>query len=843
MSTVIRQVVAEIRAKSDQFDAELKRIEGELAKTKRSTEGVGAAAELSGQKFAQGARQVASATETMARMGKVTGETAKQVVANASNMAFAFGPQGAVVGAIGIATLAIVALGSRAKEELRELERATRQTLDSIAAMDSKGLGERGKRLREGGFSPWDVDRIWDNTDDDARRRELLRARGLDRLRRDVVGRERMTTGAAGTDYLAQRRYSAQRAAIDSVIKEMELELRTVEQLERAHKKTEDAAQAALDAEKAGAEARREAAREAKRAAEEHEKALRDTADQIADFMQRELGTAADALASSFNELIAKAEKAGFTGRKDKLIELRDRAIAAAQAIAQTEQLLTRLDFAEANGVAPTVETFVALNDEVARLNQVLGKFVPGSQRYLAVQEELLKVEKKRKELLDGIADASDGKGGTPKAKDAAAYARELQQAADGALQLAQNLGGASEQATTLLRAIGQIAGNLPALGKALSSGSAGGIISSVLAIAGAVSSIVGPDPADEARKRALEENTQAIRDLTAKAGLLGVGGTGSQVSGARAQLQRFLQGYAPGIGQVEGGGTMYSASSQARVAAKAFGINITELEKLAAEYGIAINGNIRSFQQLLAALDRAAVKLAEFGDDLDSQRQQAAAAAKIFGITDPQQLLALTKGSYAGRSPVLDQALAGLDLSTAEGRQAAREALQGIFSIMQSGGDRLSAAQLGGLSGDDLLQAILDLIDGLNAVDDSLGLNTSTVSADRGDRVVRASETQITADQASRLLGVTTGMAADVRIIRQAIEAATTPLAIPSLAAGFASPAAGGITITVHQEFHGAVSPRDVQRATSDALVEAFDRALGRRILVQKRHVGDAVS
>lgn len=839
MTKVVKEVIAEVRGKSDQFTAEMAKVEGRAKQAKAGIEGVGAGSQQMGQRVAEASRQIASATETIARSGKITGEAGKQIASQAANIAFAFGPQGAAIGAVAIFGIALSTMLTRAKREAAEAAESFNDSLQKMMqARDQQGLIAQASKLYRGTADYRDPSGMLapygdPNSIRERQRRIASLEQGLtigDTKRLAEIARER----AALQPLLDQ--YNALRAAI--------LDPAPPEQLARGV-----LGAVTINADAPGKKNPGIAAARADLA--DFEKAAADAATRTDRLIRDTMATSVDAIAQPFDELIAQldqllvegADVDANMGRVAALEALRDQAVAAAEALARAESVLSGLDTAAATGVEPTVDSFIALNAEISALEGQLQGLRAGTKVFEQVSAKLLELQKRRQDLGKDVANAGSAKGiGKTEVRDVADYARELQQAADGALQLAAAFGLVNESSTKVLRSIGQIAGSIPALAKALQSGGGLGILSAALPIAGALASLVGTDPADAARRKALEDNTAAIRELTAKSGLLGLGVSGAQASGASAGLRGFLRGYQPGIGQVVAGGESYSAQSQARVAAQAFGLNVRELERLAAQYGITLNGNIRSFEQLAEAIESTITKLGEFGTDLDSQLTQADAAAKIFGITDPLAKLGLTQGAYGGRSPILDQALAGLDLSTAEGREAARTALQGIFTTLQAGGGTLSAADLGGLTGDQLLQAILDLIAGLNDVDESLGLNTSTVG--QPDREITADRTQITADQASRLLGVTTTMASDVRVIRDAIVAASAGLPVPALAAGFSSAGSAGTTVYITQEFHGLTGgARDVARQVHAATLEAIDQGLGRRVLIRERHAGKAVT
>lgn len=86
-------------------------------------------AAVSLQRYATGAQQMAGAMLLVSTQGKFTAESIKQVITQASAMAFMFGPTGAIVGAIGIATASIATLFGKARTETEKLK------TEALAAM------------------------------------------------------------------------------------------------------------------------------------------------------------------------------------------------------------------------------------------------------------------------------------------------------------------------------------------------------------------------------------------------------------------------------------------------------------------------------------------------------------------------------------------------------------------------------------------------------------------------------------------------------------------------------------------------------------------------------------
>lgn len=854
--TVVKQVVAEVRGKTDQLDRELAVAEQRLGKTKRAIEGNSTAVGTMGNQYGSAARQIASATENISRAGNVTGEAAKQILFSGSQIAFAFGTKGAIVGALSVFTLAAVQAFQTARDEAKKLaEEFDREIRNLQGGTNYQGAGSLLTRLLVGdpNAASRDLQRPFQEIE-----KELLALRA--KFPAGVVVSSSEQSG------LGQTEERARLVALEAIVAERK---RQIDEAQRVFNLAAQREQERLatgkkisDEEKALAAGRVQTARESVDAAKGITAALADANRALAEYdkevaafgagfeslVLEEIGTAAEQLAAKFNELIGKgtALEGANSPRVQQLITLRDSAVQAASAIAASERTLSALELAAAQGTSADVTVFGRLAEDAARLSAELARLKPGTQAFTAVQQQLLKVERERAKLLDGVGSAGDSTSAAT--RSTADLAREIQQAVDGALQLAQAFGDVDASVINVLRSVGQVVGNLPALQTALKASKAGeagaglGVVSAALPIAGAlattINALFGDSPAEQARREVLRKNTEAIKELTAKAGLLGIGVTGSDSGSALAAINEVLR-----ISATRTSGNTLSLPGEKPFdfIEREFGLTFTELQRIAESYGITLTETVAGFEQFRDALQSAITKLGEFDTDLASQLQQAQAEIDIFGITDPAEQLRIRNQATAGRSPALDRVLQGLDLNTAEGREQARLNAQALFDILKAGGDKLSDTDLGGLTGDELLQAILQLVGSLNDVDESLGLNTTT--ATQADQVVASDRTQITVDQASRLLGLASSQLSELRIIRQALTAAVTPLALPS--ADVFAGARGGTTLVINQtiEINGNVTDgAAIAQQSMDAIVDYVRRELGKDVRVRRQYQGEAV-
>lgn len=102
-------------------------------------------------KFGGAARQVAGSFQQMAAAGKATGDSLKQIAASGAEMAFMFGPHGAIAGAAAIGVLAIVTYFQRARQEMDETRRKYLTDLEQMARAGALGpAADKAQQLYSG---------------------------------------------------------------------------------------------------------------------------------------------------------------------------------------------------------------------------------------------------------------------------------------------------------------------------------------------------------------------------------------------------------------------------------------------------------------------------------------------------------------------------------------------------------------------------------------------------------------------------------------------------------------------------------------------------------------------
>lgn len=104
-----------------------------------------------GQQWGNASRQIAFGLENIARQGKVTGESLKQIISQGSNMAFAFGPQGAIVAGIVTVGVAIYEhITGKMKEAREEIRSFNEDIANLLRTNNLTGAGDLAQRMYSG---------------------------------------------------------------------------------------------------------------------------------------------------------------------------------------------------------------------------------------------------------------------------------------------------------------------------------------------------------------------------------------------------------------------------------------------------------------------------------------------------------------------------------------------------------------------------------------------------------------------------------------------------------------------------------------------------------------------
>lgn len=504
--TVVEQLVVELDGRTQKLEAAMKAAEAKLdASAKRmaaSTTATGAAATASSgavdrmaTRYSRGAQVMASAAETAARAGKLTGESAKQMIAQGSMMATMFGPTGAIVGAVGIGTLAIVHMFNRAAEESRKARERIEGDFQKLASLESvTGAAKSAQQIWQGtvarpltpaGQAIFEAQRARMYREDTAQ--EFGAAFGLQSVREQIAKLQQVKA--------AYERYGT---TTDEVVEKLNAYLKVEKELTAEHK---EALAQVTDLGKGEAERAAAAARAAARKKAEED--AKDAAKKLADLEKDAARVRAElALTTSstltqvvvaaereFNPLIIALRDAGKEAEAIALERLRDDATASAIAL---HQVNTELD-----EIARSSETAEEEYDRIGILiretSEELANTTDNETKRAQLTAKLQELYQKQDEAFKRIKVAAEKiKDKTEDVvKTARDLARAIMEAVNGALQLAEAFGLVGEEASKALRGIAQVATGIDPFLKALASGSTGDIIGAGLNLAGGVASLL----------------------------------------------------------------------------------------------------------------------------------------------------------------------------------------------------------------------------------------------------------------------------------------------------------------------------------------------------------------
>lgn len=427
--------------------------------------------------------------------------------------------------------------------------------------------------------------------------------------------------------------------------------------------------------------------------------------------------------------------------------------------------------------------------------------------------------------------------------------AHAIESAARGALQLAEAFGIVDGNAAAALTSMVQIAANLPtALDSSLKMIDR---LPGILSVAGGVASMLagffGQSPEDQARKELLRRNNEALEKLTATLGEFGKDITGRQFTNVGAALGVSIKDIhnQSGLGGIDA--AMGILTGHLRNA----GTSMAELRQVAEELGISIDtGSVRGLNDSLRQLQQAIAEteLTRFASTFADQMTALRAEFELFDITDPIAQLEKMRelfGKEGFGSPALARALAGLDLSTAEGRRMAEEALQALLGQLQTG--TLDPSDLGGLTAEELLQMLQQMESLIDQVGEAAGESKQFTI----DRTI----TEVTANRIAAFLSTSNVYQQQIAENTEAIArllatmAPAGALQPPTFAelerlAGSGSagaPLIGSLTVMV-QLPAGVADPRAIGDAIAQETVRAMDTALGEQMRRRARAHGNVL-
>lgn len=299
--------------------------------------------------------------------------------------------------------------------------------------------------------------------------------------------------------------------------------------------------------------------------------------------------------------------------------------------------------------------------------------------------------------------------------------------AARGGVSLAKEMGLVDDRSASVLNNVINLTDILQ---KGLGSLAAGDVIGAIGSLAGVIGGLFGESPEARAQKQLLQRNTDALQRLAQVNGLL----LTAQTPGAK--IEKF-QDLTSVLGGLSAGGDSAVASrarlNAFRAALMSKGLTISDAEQMAKDMGMEGLGisdgkltgsSLAQFVQFLSTADFSAFQnsFAGFLDRIDFE-------GRIAGGMTPEQEISRIRDALGQEfgSSVLSQQFAGLDLNSAEGRQALLTRLLDIGANVES----LSPGQRGGLTGQEFTDILVRLTDLLReSLETTTGTGTTVPAA-----------------------------------------------------------------------------------------------------------------
>jgi len=150
-TNVIERLTVEIAANGAQLQAEIAKGNAALKGFQQTADDVGAGANAISQRYTQAATGVANAIAQMANASRVGTSSLREIGQEALSLASLLGPQGALVGSVGIALLAVTTLFEQTESRAAEAVKKIKPTLDELEHRnDIRGITNFAKGLFEG---------------------------------------------------------------------------------------------------------------------------------------------------------------------------------------------------------------------------------------------------------------------------------------------------------------------------------------------------------------------------------------------------------------------------------------------------------------------------------------------------------------------------------------------------------------------------------------------------------------------------------------------------------------------------------------------------------------------
>jgi hypothetical protein len=559
----------------------------------------------------------------------------------------------------------------------------------------------------------------------------------------------------------------------------------------------------------------------------------------------------------------------------NQLRAAKEQAIALAPEVEAIAQDLERINATAQGGaniggplreLGDLIERQTAIRDQIRSAEGgAVGDELRGSVALKTAQEQLNALIAKEAELRKQLRAIimANGDAATRLAGHVADVSGQIANAANAAFGLASAFLGVDSNITKALGSIGQLAGGISSVSElATKAGGFGNLFSTGAGIASAIpgigqaiggamalaNSLFGKSPEELERLRLLKENNLQLAKLSSRVGdLARINVQGTQLG----QFGGFLND--PRVKALLNNPAAPFASQDAinrQIGAilDSLGLSAADLKEFAKSFGITVGTGsggkitIEDLRQLLDAFNNS--ELNQFADDFAGQMQKLDAEIKLFSLDKPiEQFEAFRNvlNGIKGGSGALGSLLQGVDLTTAAGIDAARKAVQDLFTKFQSLPADQLAGFLGGLSPQEFLDAIQRATDFINAQAGSGGI------AGTGGFNVSRTITETTGNRLEALSSTGNIFAERTARATEAIALLMSGGPLPVIAPPPSSSAetAFGTTVTFESitiTVNGVADPvrgRQVGEQVSDAMIVEIDRKLASRQKWNRRAQG----
>lgn len=438
------------------------------------------------------------------------------------------------------------------------------------------------------------------------------------------------------------------------------------------------------------------------------ERMFRLTAD-ATELALRELDQFAEAIADTFDtvpaDVLAKLEELRENILRSGVLDAFREQLSDLRAVEQNEDAARAME-----GVLAAMRAERDLLPETLALRREYDAAIKDAERSLARLNERLEQNAKREREAAAQAQARAQQERIRALRD---QARAIEENARAALQFGEALGVVDTEAARTLETLVQMGTALARLW--------GGDISALPSVIGSAASIItsvfstAESPEDKARREVMEENTRALERLSTGVARLGAalsGTPGSDIAGILAAIEAAMEAARRAVAQnpdllVFTGPSMGTLNAELTK----LGLTMDDIERLAASFGITLDGSLESWEAFIEALQQFSFE--QLFNTFAGQLSLLQMEFQLFNIDDP---IAQLERILALFHEFGDLDLDG-DLTTEEGREALRKSIEDAFRAAVSG--ELDPAVLGGMSLDEFLRMLLDmgrLIDDIEA-------------------------------------------------------------------------------------------------------------------------------